>query len=91
MSFSDDVRDVKRRPTHLVFRCQLCDRDYLEPHDDPEVALRRAVETNDLVRVHQCSNGVHGCCRLVGTGPARPFAWRTESPPEGRIGAERKE
>lgn len=58
--------------TLLLYRCQRCGGLHSEPHPDADVALRRAVETNDMVRVHRCFDGASGCCRLIGTGPGRP-------------------
>jgi hypothetical protein len=57
----------------LVYVCQRpgCAGLHEEPHTDAEVALRRAVESGDLVRLHRCPDGGLGCCRLIGTGPVR--------------------
>jgi hypothetical protein len=69
MSFQDEHEPA--RPTRLLYMCQRCNGLHEEPHDDPEVALRRAVEAGDMVRLHRCQDGGTGCCRLIGTGPAR--------------------
>lgn len=73
MPFGDDVADVDVHPTTLVYLCQRsgCRALHEEAHADAEVALRRAVEAGDLVRLHRCPDGALGCCRLVGTGPGR--------------------
>jgi len=75
MSFGDETQEP-HRPTHLVFRCRRCEHFIEEAHSDVDVALRRAIETGDLLRVHACSDGASGAAELYGTGPARPFAWR---------------
>lgn len=50
----------------LCFVCQKCGQAVLEPHDDPEVAMRRAIEDNRLHTMHPCAGGL-GLARLVGT------------------------
>lgn len=52
----------------LAYICQRCGDVIGEPHDEPEVALRRAVETGALHVFHRCAHdGGTGICRLVGT------------------------
>lgn len=52
----------------LAFICQRCGDVIGEPHEDPEVALRRAVEAGNLHTFHRCAHdGGTGICRLVGT------------------------
>jgi hypothetical protein len=66
VAFDDDVRDTPRRG--LCFVCQRCGGAHSEAHDDPEVALRRAVEAGTLHTFHRCTHdGGTGLCRLVGT------------------------
>lgn len=70
MSFGDEHPEPQR-PTRLVYSCQRCRSLHTEAHDDAEVALRRAVESNDMVRLHRCVDGALGCCRLIGTDGAK--------------------
>jgi len=73
MSFLDDVHDTEPpEPTLLLYVCQRCRALHEEPHPDPEVALRRAIESGTLHTIHTCADGASGCCRLIGTGPGRP-------------------
>ena len=52
----------------LAFLCQRCRAVVAEPHDDPDVALRRAVESGHMHTFHRCSHdGGTGVCRLIGT------------------------
>jgi hypothetical protein len=52
----------------LLYVCQRCGHAHSEPHADPEVALRRAVEASAFHVFHQCRHdGGTGLCRLVGT------------------------
>src|SRR4051794_25541503 len=52
----------------LAYICQRCGNVGGEPHDDPEVALRRTVEANHIHTFHRCAHdGGTGICRLVGT------------------------
>lgn len=52
----------------LAYVCQRCGDVIGEPHAEPEVALRRAVETGNLHTFHRCDlDGGTGICRLVGT------------------------
>jgi hypothetical protein len=67
--------------TLLLFRCQRQGCLHEEPVDDAETAIRRAVEHDDLVRLHMCPDGGLGCCRLIGAGPGRSWHERTESTP----------
>lgn len=77
MPFDDDAHDAEIvRPTLLLYRCRRCDGLVEEPHTDVDVALRRAIESGDLLRVHACSDGADGVAELIGTGPGRPRASR---------------
>ncbi|MGH7436953.1 MAG: hypothetical protein ACRENE_14870 [Polyangiaceae bacterium] len=58
--------------TGLAYRCQRCGAAVCEPHADPDVALRRAVETDALFTFHGCPDGGTGICRLVGTTSPHP-------------------
>jgi hypothetical protein len=84
MPFVDDARDAEPyRPTALLFRCRRCDGLLEEPHPDIDVAVRRAIETGDLLRVHACApaasgGGALGLLDLIGT---------SERPPEERHAA----
>jgi hypothetical protein len=52
----------------LAYICQRCSDVVGEPHDDPEVQLRRNVEAGHLHTFHKCAHdGGTGICRLVGT------------------------
>jgi hypothetical protein len=52
----------------LAYICQRCGAAVGEPHAEPEVALRRAVEAGHLHTFHRCAHdGGTGICRLVGT------------------------
>jgi hypothetical protein len=59
----------------LAYICQRCGDVVGEPHADPEVALRRAVETDTLHTFHRCAHdGGTGICRLVGTASEQASA-----------------
>lgn len=51
----------------LAYLCARCGMTIGEPHDDPEVALRRAITAGQLVTVHRCRDSALGCCNLIGT------------------------
>lgn len=52
----------------LCYVCQCCGLLHSEPHAEPEVALRRAVEAGQLHTFHRCAHdGGTGICRLIGT------------------------
>jgi hypothetical protein len=81
MPFDDDVRDAEcARPTALLFRCRRCTELVTEQHDDATAALRRAIETGDLLRVHGCADvlnvasGASGVAELIGTSAPKPEA-----------------
>jgi hypothetical protein len=65
------------RPTHLIYRCARCGGTLTEAHPDVDVALRRAIETGDMLRVHGCPDLASGLAELVGTGPGQPFTSTT--------------
>ena len=53
----------------LAYRCARCEETHLGTSDgDPEVALRRAIETGgtELVTVHRCRDGSLGRSNLIG-------------------------
>ena len=77
MSFHDEHEPA--RPTALVYRCRRCTGTLAEAHPDVDVAIRRAIETHDTLRVHVCPDGASGAAELIGTGPGRPFTSSTEA------------
>ena len=79
MSFQDELSREPAHPAALLFRCRRCTGTLAEAYPDADVALRRAVESGDLLRVHVCFDGASGAAELVGTGPGRPFTSTTEA------------
>ncbi len=65
--------------THVLYRCRRCGGLLAEAHRDVDVALRRAIETGDVLRPHGCSDGALGAAELIGTGPGRPLTSSTEA------------
>lgn len=84
MSYADEHAEPPVPKTRgLAFSCQRCGAIHVEPADDPEVAVRRAVEAGQFHTFHRCkTDGGLGICRLV--GEHRGFANVAEAMRAGR-------